>query len=362
MSVQILHDKVLLRPKDLRPVVPKSEVIGTFNPAAIRFQDEIILLIRVAERPYSTDPNILIAPRATTKNGQLEWVFDTFDAAGVNTEDPRKFTLPDGPQRLSSISHLCLARLTSDGEIIKEITTPSELFPCEPWEELGIEDPRITQINNTFYITYVAVSRQMGVATALMTTKDFLTFERHGIIFSTENKDIVLLPERWKDHFVAYHRPVSYHRFGAPSIETALSPDCIFWGKHRYLFGPRPGGWDGVKVGAGAPPIRLPEGWLLIYHGVTSATAESPGGHYSAGAVLLDIDNPLRLIARSRDPLLKPERNYEKRGFMPNVIFPTGALLSEDEKDLLLFSGAADEVVTRITIPVQSILQHLQEE
>jgi len=362
MSVQILHEKVLLRPQDLKSLVPNCEVIGTFNPAAIRFHDEIILLIRVAERPYSTDPNVLIAPRTRTKNGRLEWVFDTFDATGVDTEDPRKFTLPDGPQRLSSISHLCLARLTSDGENIKEITNPSELFPCEPWEELGIEDPRITQINDTFYITYVAVSRQMGVATALMTTKDFLTFERHGIIFSTENKDIVLLPERWKDHYVAYHRPVSYHRFGAPSIETAISPDCIFWGKHRYLFGPRPGGWDGVKVGAGAPPIRLSEGWLLIYHGVTSSTAESPGGRYSAGAVLLDIDNPLRLIARSRDPLLKPERNYEKHGFMPNVIFPTGAILSEDKKDLLLFSGAADEVVTRLSIPLQSILQHLQEE
>jgi predicted GH43/DUF377 family glycosyl hydrolase len=360
MSVQILFDKVLIRPSDLQPLDPRCEIIGTFNPAAIRFQDEIILLVRVAERPHSKDPDTLIAPRAMIQNGQLEWILDTFDAVGVDTGDPRKFTLPDGCQRLTSISHLCLVRLTPDGKQIKEIITPAELLPREPWEELGIEDPRITQIKDTFYITYVAVSRSMGVVTALMTTHDFRTFERHGIIFPTENKDIVLLPEKWKGYFVAYHRPVPHHTFNAPSIETALSTDTKYWGQYQFLFGPRFGDWDSVKVGAGAPPVLLPEGWLLIYHGVTSPTAESPGGRYSAGAALLDKDNPLHLLARSKDALILPERDYEKHGFMPNVIFPTGALLSEDEKNLLLFSGVADEMVTLKTIQVQSILQHLE--
>ena len=362
MSVQILHDKVLIRPNDLQPLDPRSEIIGTFNPAAVRFQDEIILIVRVAERPYSKDPDTLIGPRAVIQNGQLEWVFDSFDAVGVDTSDPRKFTLPGGRQRLTSISHLCLVRLTPDGKQIKEIVTPADLLPREPWEELGIEDPRITQIKDTFYITYVAVSRSMGVATALMTTHDFHTFERRGIIFPAENKDIVLLPEKWNGHFVAYHRPVPHHTFSAPSIETALSTDSIFWGQYQFLCGPRRNDWDSIKIGAGAPPVRLPEGWLLIYHGVSSATTKSPGGLYSAGAALLDKGNPLHLLARSRDALLSPERDYEVHGFMPNVIFPTGALLSEDEKSLLLFSGAADEVVTLKTIPVQSILQHLEVE
>lgn len=157
-----------------------------------------------------------------------------------------------------------------------------------------------------------------------------------------------------------YHRPVPHHTFSTPSIETSLSTDSIFWGHHQFLFGPRIDKWDSVKVGAGAPPVRLPDGWLLIYHGVSSATSKSPGGRYSADAVLLDKGNPLHILARSRDPLLSPERDYEKHGFMPNVILPTGALLSEDEKNLLLFSGAADELVTLKTIPVQSILQHLE--
>jgi predicted GH43/DUF377 family glycosyl hydrolase len=362
MSVQILYEKVVLRPNDLQPLDSRCEIIGTFNPAAIRFQEEIILLVRIAERPYSKDMNAIIAPRAKIENGQLEWIHDTFESTGVETRDPRKFTLPDGRQRLNSISHLCLIRLSPDGKQIKEILTPTDLQPQEHWEELGIEDPRITQINDTFYITYVAVSRSMGVATALITTHDFRTFKRHGIIFPTENKDIVLLPEKWKGHFVAYHRPVSHHTFNLPSIETALSANAICWGQHQFLFGPRTDKWDSVKIGAGAPPVRLPEGWLLIYHGVSSTSSTSPGGFYSAGAALLDTKNPLQLIARSGDPLLSPERDYEKHGFMPNVIFPTGAILSGDGENLMLFSGAADEVVTLKSIPIKSILQHLDVE
>jgi predicted GH43/DUF377 family glycosyl hydrolase len=359
MNNPILHDKVLLRPADLQPLDPRSEIIGTFNPAAVRFRGEIILLVRVAERPKVEQPDILISPRTEMRDGQVEWLIDTYDAKGVDTSDPRKFTFPDGRQRISSISHLRMVRLTSDGSQVKEIMSLKGLLPREPWEEFGIEDPRITQIGDLYYITYVAISRQMGLTTALMTTRDFRSFERHGIIFPTENKDIVLLPEKWKDQFVAYHRPVSHHKFDSPSIETAISPDCIFWGKYRFLLAPRPGGWDSFKIGAGAPPVALPQGWLLVYHGVTSPSANSPGGRYSAGAVLLEKDNPRKLLARSKEPLILPERDYEQRGFMPNVVFPTGVILSEDKDNLLLFCGAADEVVTLLRIPVASILQNL---
>lgn len=271
----------------------------------------------------------------------------------------RLFRLPNGRVRLRFISHLRLVRLSADGTQIKEVLIPPDLLPREPWEELGLEDPRITKIGDTYYITYVAISRQMGVATALMTTHDFQTFERHGVIFPTENKDVVFLPQKWNEHFVAYHRPISDQWIDAPSVETALSPDAIFWGKHKFLFGPRPGEWDSVKVGAGPPPVDLPQGWLLLYHGVAPATRESPAGNYCVGAVLLEREDPTRLLARSKQPLLSPERSYERRGFVPNIVFPTGALLSEDNENLLLFSGAADEVVSLISLPVQSILEHL---
>lgn len=360
MSIPILKEKILLRPDDFEPVDQNCEVIGSFNPGAARYKDEIILLVRVVERPKSEDPDKLVSPRAVWKNDLPKWEFDYLDASGADISDPRLIRMPDRRIRLRYISYLRLVRLSSDGTHVKEILSPAALLPTEPWEEFGIEDPRITKIGDLYYITYVAISPQMGVATALMTTKDFQTFDRHGIIFPTENKDVVLLPEKVNGQFVAYHRPVSHHWVDVPSIEGALSPDAIYWGKHHFLFGPRKNTWESVKVGAGAPPVRVPQGWLLIYHGVSPATPQSPGGKYSAGAALLDYQDPFRVIARSETPLLSPERSYEREGFLPNVIFPTGTLISEDGESLLIFSGAADEVVAFLDIPIKSIMEHLQ--
>jgi predicted GH43/DUF377 family glycosyl hydrolase len=360
MSVKLLHDRVLLRPEDIEPLCPDYDVVGVFNPAATRYGDEIILMVRVAEQPRSTNSDYRLSPRMEWENGRINWVTDTFGPDNIVDKDPRVFWLPDGRVRLRYISHLRLVRLSADGLNIKQVYSSPDLMPCEPWEEFGLEDPRITLIDGTYYITYVAISRQMGVATALMTTRNFRSFERHGIIFPTENKNVVLLPELWNGHFVAYHRPVSHQWIDSPSIISSISPNAEFWGKHQLLISPRPGSWDSVKIGAGPPPICLPQGWLLIYHGVSPATPKSPVGQYCVGAVLLDRKNPLHVLARSEKPLLCPERPSEQQGYVPNVIFPTGALLSKDQNTLLLFVGAADEVTSLIQISIQSILHHLR--
>jgi predicted GH43/DUF377 family glycosyl hydrolase len=286
-------------------------------------------------------------------------VVDSFNPEEVDASDPRLLRLPDGRMRLRYISHLRMVRLSVKDFSILEISSPDALKASEPWEEFGIEDARITKIGDIYYITYVAISRQMGVATALMTTKDFNSFERKGIIFPTENKDVVLLPEMWQGKYVAYHRPVSNYTIDAPSIETSLSPDAIYWGEHRFLLGPRDGMWDSIRIGSGPPPLRVASGWLLIYHGVSPVTQESPVGRYCAGAVLLDGDDPTKLRARSELPLLCPERSYELQGFAPDVIFPTGAYLTEGGKKLILFCGGADEVVSVLALSVDSILEHL---
>jgi predicted GH43/DUF377 family glycosyl hydrolase len=338
MNSAILQDKALIHPSDLQAVCPDYKVIGTFNPAAACYNDEIVLLVRVVEQPCEQEPGRLISPRAERHAGKLRWIIDIFDSSGAETHDPRTFRLPNGDVRLRYISHLRLVRLSSDDLQVREIITHDNLLPKTSWDEMGLEDPRITKIGNTYYITYVA-------------------FRRHGIIFPTENKDVVLLPEKRNGHFVAYHRPVSNQLVAAPSIETSLSSDGIFWGQHRFLFRPRPGSWDSARVGSGPPPIRLPQGWLLIYHGIAPATRESPAGRYCAGAVLLDLENPTKLIARSTHPLILPKRPYEQNGFIPNVIFPTGALLNGE--DLLLFAGGADEVVSFLRLKIDSVLENL---
>lgn len=361
MTVPILHDRVLLRPADLEPSHSGFSILGTFNPGVACYRDDIILLVRVAEAPLVEKTDALVSPRVDWRSGTLEWVVDTFDHEGVDASDPRILRLPNGRVRLRYISHLRLVRLDGEDLSIKDVSIEQDLMPSQSWEEFGIEDARITQIEDTYYITYVAISRQMGVATALMTTKDFRTFQRHGIIFPTENKDVVFLPERWKGHFVAYHRPVSNYWIDAPSIETSLSPDGLHWGNHRFLFGPREGEWDSIRIGSGPPPLRIRDGWLLIYHGVSPATQESPVGRYCAGAVMLDEDDPTRLIARSKLPLICPERTYEREGFAPDVLFPTGAIYDEKEGELMLFSGCADEVVSVLKLSVDSIIDHLGE-
>lgn len=360
MNIPILNEKIILSPSDLNSLCPDFRIIGVFNPGVVRFNEDILLLVRVVEQPTTTDAGRLHSPRAIWPGGKLEWVLDTFPANGADTHDPRLFRLPDGNVRLRYISHLRLVHLNADCTQIKDIQILPDLLPREKWEEFGIEDARISKIGDVYYITYVAISREMGISTALMTTHDFRTFDRHGIIFPTENKDVVLLPEKWQDYFVAYHRPVSNSRINLPSIETSLSPDAIYWGRHQFLFGPGLDSWGSVKVGAGPPPLRIPEGWLLIYHEVAPPTPESPVGEYCLGFALMDGKNPLRLIARSDKPLICPERPYEIQGFAPNVLFPTGALLSEDKESILLFNGAADEVVAMLQIPIKSIIDHLR--
>jgi predicted GH43/DUF377 family glycosyl hydrolase len=359
MSIPVLQDQVILRPSDLQPSRADFKICGTFNPGVAQYQDKIILLVRVTEAPITDLPGIFTSPRAEWHEEGLELVTDTYNQDDIDANDPRVLRLPNGRVRLRYISHLRLARFDLERMQFTQIASLPELMPSEPWEEFGVEDARITRIGETYYITYVAISQQMGVATALMTTKDFHTFERHGIIFPTENKDVVFLPEKWQGSFVAYHRPVSNYWVDAPSVETSLSPDGYHWGQHKFLFGPREGAWDSARVGAGPPPIRLPQGWLLLYHGVSPATLESPVGRYCAGAVLLDGGNPTKLLARSGNPLICPDRPYEREGFAPNVIFPTGALLDEKKNRLLLFSGGADEVISLSVLSIDDLLTHI---
>ena len=162
-------------------------------------------------------------------------------------------------------------------------------------EEFGVEDPRITALDGRYYFTYVAVSRH-GAATALASTTDFRDFERHGIIFCPENKDVVLFPEKVEGEFVALHRPNAATPFCRPEMWVARSPDLVRWGRHECLHG-GDAEWETGRVGAGTPPVRVEGGWLEIYHGNRQPTRPGEVGRYSTGLLLLDHDNPARILA-----------------------------------------------------------------
>jgi predicted GH43/DUF377 family glycosyl hydrolase len=310
------------------------EVVGVFNPGAVRAGDEVVLLVRVAERPRERRPGFTGLPRWDPAGGlTVDWVPE----AELDPVDPRVVRRKaDGLVRLSFTSHLRVVRC-GDGRSVREITGVT-FRPQAEVEEFGVEDPRITPLGGRFYFSYVAVSRH-GPATALASTEDFRSFERHGVVFCPENKDVVLFPEMIGGAFAALHRPVCGTSFTRPEMWLARSPDLIHWGAHAPL-DVSGGEWQSGRVGAGAPPVRVPDGWLEIYHGNRNPTHPGDVGAYYAGAILLDPEDPGRVRRRSPGPFFAPETDFEVDGFVPNVVFPTGVV--RDREAILVYYGAAD--------------------
>jgi predicted GH43/DUF377 family glycosyl hydrolase len=162
---------------------------------------------------------------------------------------------------------------------------------------------------------------------------------------------VVLFPERIGGQFVALHRPNPAQHFSPPEIWQATSSDLIHWGGHAPLLGGTEQ-WDAGRVGAGAPPLRTNVGWLEIYHGNNRRTGEIGVGMYSAGALLLDLENPSRILV-TRGEILVPETDYERKGFVPNVVFPTGVVAKGET--ILVYYGAADESCAVVEVRLRNV-------
>ena len=234
-------------------------------------------------------------------------------------------------------SFFCLARsddglhFTADD---RPCMHPAEDGPFAMWEENGLEDPRITLIDDWFYIMYTAVSGN-GCRIALARTRDFVTFERIALVSGPENKDGVLFPEKINGYYARLDRPIGN---GVGSIWISYSPDLINWGQSEIIISPRPRYWDASRVGASVPPIRTDSGWLEIYHGFKMTSA---GPIYRIGTVMLSLDNPSKVIGRCLNPVLSPRVEYERIGDVGNVVFASGAIV-EDDGEVKLYYGAAD--------------------
>lgn len=243
------------------------------------------------------------------------------------------------------------------------------LAPLEEYEKYGIEDPRLVKIDQEIYLSYVVlstyVSQRPSASTALATTNDFSNYTRLGIITSkgSDNKDVVLFPENVNQQlsdgtgnlkYLFLHRPSTWvgSKYGVhrPSIWIGEGASLTNFEKHTLLIKPEQQ-WEMLKVGAGPPPIKTKEGWLLIYHGVDRDHV------YAAGAALLDLKDPTKVIARTKKPVLEPNEPYEKNGDVNNVVFPTAAYVM-DEK-LFVYYGAADKVCCLATIDLENFLDHV---
>ena len=225
------------------------------------------------------------------------------------------------------------------------------------YEEYGCEDARVTYVaeESCWYITYVA-SSSMGSAVGIARTDDFIKAERICLLGSTNDKDGVLFPRKFAGRWAILHRPDAG---GGEHIWSAYSPDLIHWGEPHCILhqgsGPTPT-WDGVKVGAGPPPILTDEGWLLIFHGVKAYGSRLI---YRSGAALLNTETPHKVLARSKGAVFQAEAPYELSGTVPNVVFPTGVIVRGDE--LWMYYGAADTYVCLATANLQDLIALLKE-
>ncbi len=284
----------LLHRYDGNPIIELEDIPfkcnTVFNAAATRYNDEYLLLLRV-------------------ENLQGRSVFVL-----AHSSDGFQFKVDDFP-----------------------VMWPVESGPMAVYETHGIEDPRITLMDGVYYIMYTAFG-ELGPTVALATTADFKSFERHGLINMPPSKNAALFPRKIGGRYCRFARPASG---GSGSIWVSYSKDLKYWGDHQVVIAPRAGHWDCARIGAGAPPIETDQGWLEIYHGVKDTSA---GPIYRLGAVLLDLEDPSKVLGRSLIPVLMPREMYERIGDIGNVVFSCG-VIPEDDGTIKVYYGAADTCI-----------------
>ncbi len=336
----------ILTTKDISPSQPGWVVECVLNPGVFQFEGKTWLLLRVAERPVQKEG--LISLPIQRVDGSMEILeFDKNDPQ-LNLSDSRMVGYKDKTY-LSTISHLRLV-CSEDGVHFQEpLDFPTKIFGKGPLETFGIEDSRVSFMNGQYHLTYTQVSEN-GVGVGLMRTRDWRTFSKEGMILPPHNKDCALFEEKIGGQYFCLHRP-SGIALGGNFIWIASSPDLVHWGQHTCILRTREGCWDSARIGAGATPIKTAEGWLEIYHGADA------NHRYCLGAVLLDLNDPTKVLARSKAPLFEPVADYEKTGFFGNVVFTNGHLVKDDE--ITMYYGASDEVICGAKFSIRAILSEL---
>lgn len=226
--------------------------------------------------------------------------------------------------------------------------SPSDLEPFKTYEEYGVEDPRITLLEGIYYIVYTAYSRY-GPRIGFAKTENFEIFERIALVSGPGNKDGALFPKKLGGQYVRLDRPIGK---GIGNLWISYSKDLIHWGNSRLLIEMRPRRWDSYRIGSSAPPIETNKGWLEIYHGVKMGLS---GPIYRLGALLLDLNNPRKVLGRSDIPILSPRETYERVGDVNNVVFSCGAI-AEENGEIKVYYGAADTCICLATAHIDELV------
>ncbi|MDR2057952.1 MAG: glycoside hydrolase family 130 protein [Dysgonamonadaceae bacterium] len=336
----------ILSPSDLKAGIERMEIACLLNPGVFRYKGKTGLLLRVAERPIQQE-GVISFPVYNTE-GKIELLsFDKNDP-NLDASDPRVIAYK-GENYLTTLSYLRLV-FSEDGIHFHEEPDYPPILGKGTLESFGIEDCRIATTSDGFFLTFTEVS-PVAVGVGLMHTTDWKEFTRHGMIFPPHNKDCAFFESKINNRYYALHRPSS-PELGGNYIWLAESPDRLHWGNHQCVATTRKGMWDSARIGAGASPIQTQEGWLEIYHGADS------NHRYCLGALLLDTNNPSKVLARSKEPIMEPVYPYEQTGFFGNVVFTNGHWIEGDT--IHLYYGASDEVICLADFSISEILDSLK--
>lgn len=217
-------------------------------------------------------------------------------------------------------------------------------------------DPRVVNLDGTYYITWC--DDMKGPSIGLGRTTDFKTFVRMPNPLLPYNRNGVLFPRKINGKYYLLSRPSDTGHTPFGDIYISESPDLIYWGKHKHVMGKGgQGWWQGTKIGAGPIPIETTEGWLLFYHGVSNTCN---GFVYSFGAVILDLEIPNKVLYRTRDYLLTPEKDYETIGFVQNVVFPCANLYDAQTGRIAIYYGAADTYTAIAFAQVNELIDYIK--
>ena len=280
--------------------------------------------------------------------------------------------------------HFGLA-VSTDGYRFKRVSDRPAFSPSKDGFDAGcVEDPRIVKIGDYFYITYATRPYEPGqywlpieknmhrvperpaefphslrtnwTATGLALTKDFKTYKRAGRLTNPmlDDRDAIIFPEKINGKFAMIHRPMSWigKDYGTdhPAMWISFSDDLLTFTKSTMLAKAKNSTWE-TNLGGNTPPIRTKHGWLIIYHAV------GPDWLYRLGAMLLDLDDPSKVIHRTPEWILQPEEEYEVKGYYNGVVFPCGAVVIDNT--FFVYYGGADKYVGLATCSLDALLKHL---
>jgi beta-1,2-mannobiose phosphorylase / 1,2-beta-oligomannan phosphorylase len=276
-----------------------------------------------------------------------------------------------------------------DGCHFERVSDRPVLSPCpDAWDAGPVEDPRIIKMGNWYYVTYVGypewqgqvyIPREKrpeiwqwpeypeefpdnlkwrGVRTGLALTRDFRTFKRVGPITHprADDRDLVIFPEKINGKFWRLHRPCwrgPKYGLEAPAMWVGSADDLLWWPEEdTRVMAQAKYPWEGRKIGANTPPIKTPEGWMVLYHGVCPEDR-----YYRIGAMLLDLQHPGTILHRTPDWIMEPTEAYETAGLYNGVVFPCGAVVIDDT--LFVYFGCGDKHVGLATCSLDSLVDHL---